>query len=127
MTHAASEHQPVPAVDDHRVALIRGLRACADFLTQHPTVKVPLDVGLNVFVQTKDELAAHARVTSWDKDYLGDFFFLTKSFGPVKLQINVNREVVCMRIVVGTRQEPAKTVEVVEWRCEDAALLAPQG
>ena len=128
MTMIASENQPVPTVDPHRVALIHGLRECADFLEQHPIVQVPYSVSLNSFVGTKDELVAQARVTSWEKVYQDQYFFLKKSFGPaVSLEINADRELLCKRVVVGTRKEPAKTVEVVEWKCEDEALLAHQG
>ena len=96
-------------------------------MEQHPPVTVPLRVALNVFVETKDALAAHARLTTWEKEYLGNYFFLKKPFGPVSLEINVHREVICRRVVTGTREEPAMTVEVVEWHCDETALLAQQG
>ena len=111
-----------------RKAFIQGLRACADFFEQHPTVNTPYCETINVFVGTRDGMAAHARASTWEKVYSDSWFMLCKEFGGgVTLEINTSRETVCRRIVTGTEVVPAqpeRVVEKVEWICEDAALLA---
>lgn len=109
-----------------RAAFIHALRECADFLEQHQSVKVPVGVTtvFNAFVDSKDELAAHARVTSWEKCYQGDYFFLKKSFGGrVSIEINADRALVCRRVVTGKTIKPAEEVDTVEWVCDDPAVL----
>lgn len=114
-----------PRTAEERALFIQSLRDCAEFLEAHPGVKTPLGtVMLNVFVDSKDELAAHARATSWQKCYEGNYFFLRKLFGQISFEVNADRSMVCRRVVTGTRTEPAKTVDVVEWVCEDTAVLA---
>lgn len=109
---------------EHRRALVQSLRDCADFLEQHPTVAIPLGpIALNAFVNTKEELAAHARVASWEKCFQDQYFYLKKSFGLVSLEINAQRELLCRRVVTGTRVEPEKVVDVVEWICDDPTVL----
>jgi hypothetical protein len=61
---------------EERDEFIHGLRELADFLDAHPTVEVPIYAMLNVFVNTKDELAAHARTATWEKVYNGNWFTL---------------------------------------------------
>lgn len=112
-------------MSNERAIYIQSLRDCADFLEQHPAVKLPVScVSFNAFVDTKEELAAQARLTSWEKRWSGEWFSLSKTFGVVTLEINADRSLVCRRVVTGTREVPAKTEEVVEWVCEDPAVLA---
>ena len=110
---------------EERDEFIHGLRELADFLDAHPTVEVPIYAMLNVFVNTKDELAAHARTATWEKVYNGNWFTLRKEFGTIKYEINATRDTVCRKVVKGTRVVPARpehTVEEVEWVCEEALL-----
>ena len=123
----------IPATDERRTAFIQALRECATFLETHPTVKQPVYNVLNVFVNTKDELAAYARVTSWEKTYNGEWFWLAKAFGQdLRLDITVSRETVCRKVVTGTKVVPAveaqpeRVEETFDWVCEDASLLAVQ-
>ena len=112
---------------DPRQHTIQAIRDFADFLEQHPTVVVPDKIFVNVFLDTKAELAEQARTSSWKKNYLENFFYLEKSFGPeenLSFQINVSRENVCRRVVTGSHIEPERVVEDVQWVCEEPSLLA---
>ena len=121
--NTATDEETTPRAD-----FIRALRACADFFEAHPSVDIPRCTTLNVFVDTKDDLARHARTGSWEKTYNGPWFYLTKYFGrDLQLDITAPRETICRRIVVGQTVEPAKMVDVVEWECADEAILAEAG
>ena len=110
-----------------RSAFIQSLRECADFLEQHPSVHVPRYVTLNVFVNTRDEIADHARATTWEKVYNDDWFYLRREFGcDLSLDITTSRETVCRKVVTGKTLVPAKPeheIDVVEWICDDVSLL----
>jgi hypothetical protein len=119
--------------NDYRSDTIRGLRELADFLDAYPDVPVPYSNELNVFAQSKETLARLARLTSWQKQYCGGYFALTRSFGDgmIVLSLNIERQVVCRQIVVGERVVPAQPAQperiepITEWVCDDA-LLSPQ-
>lgn len=107
-----------------RRAFIQSLRDLADFLELHPTVTAPRYNQLNVFVDTREELAEHAKAATWAKVFNGQWFYLSKSFGvDLSFDITADRGLVCRRVVTGTREEPAKTVEDVEWVCDDPVVL----
>jgi hypothetical protein len=106
---------------------VRGLREMADFYEAHPTLKMPVYSSFNVFVTTKEDLAACARLARWEKVYNENWFCLRRTFGndQIQLDINVDRSTICRKVVIGTRIEPARPeriVEVVEWFCDDAVL-----
>jgi hypothetical protein len=111
-----------------RLAYTQGLRDLADFLDTHPDVPEPKYTVFNVFVYDKAALATAARAARWEKVYNGEWFSLRQTFGEdVSLDINVQRSLVCTRIVTGTRVVPAKAeeiVEEVEWVCHDSLLSA---
>jgi hypothetical protein len=111
--------------DQRRAAFVQGLRDLADFLTTHPTVPAPYSTTMNVFVNTKEEIAAIARLATWGKTYNENWFSLSKAFGPVQLDVNTERSTVCRRVVVGKQIVPAREaqeVDVVEWVCDEAVL-----
>jgi hypothetical protein len=109
-----------------RAALIQGLHDCASFLETHPSVSAGRYHVLNVFVDSKEEIVAHARAATWEKVYNDTWFSLVREFGQdVKLEISAPRSAVCRRIVVGETVEPARpaqTVDVVKWVCDEAVL-----
>lgn len=111
-----------------RAAFIQSLRDCADFLESHPGVWMPRYVTLNVFVNTYDEVVAHAKAATWEKVYNREWFYLQRSFGEdLSLDITTPRETICRKVVVGTVKVPAQpehTREIVEWVCDDVSLLA---
>ena len=105
----SAEPNTAEAEAEQRRAVIQSVREFANFLEQHPTVKAPFHCTFNEFVSTKEQLAEQARLTTWEKCFEGDYFWLRKRFGEaVTLEINCHRSLICERIVVGTRMEPAK-------------------
>lgn len=155
-------YQPVgttPAPDPARVeadALAAGLRQFADLIAANPEV-VPFvrygltDGGIVAPMARADDEAAALRTLARaalraggtvTKNARGKYFDLFVHLGPVKVQFIADRDEVCERVVVGTREvteevpDPdalaavpkitvTKTVEDVEWRC--GSLLAPDG
>lgn len=107
-----------------RAAFIQSLRDAAEFLEQHPGVQAPRYILMNVFVDTRDDVAAHARAATWEKEFNGPWFSLRKTFGEdLSLDITAPRETVCRKVVVGTQIVPEREEEVVEWICDDASVL----
>lgn len=113
-----------------REHLIEGLRRLADFLAVTPQIELSPQI-YNVYVESREELAAIARLGSWQKHYVGDYFVLRKSFAGVTLDVYTNRQSVCRAVVTGQRVVPAQPAQpervedVVEWVCDDAVLLVP--
>ena len=110
-----------------RAEFIQSLRNCADWLEQHPGVRAPCYQNMNVFVNTRAEVVAHARAATWEKIYNDTWFYLRHEFGPdLSIDITAERETVCRKVVAGTEIVPAKPeheVEIVEWVCDDVAVL----
>lgn len=125
------------------------LRAVADLIEAHPDLPLPLvnvydyrpeqgdlDWFLMVNGRAKDEADQKAIATAiiralggkWDKAPTGDDFRFRQTRGGLNFNVQVHREAVCERVVVGTESvtlpaveaQPARTetVEKVEWRCE---------
>jgi hypothetical protein len=117
------------------------LRLLADFLDQHPTLPQPtmysFDSGASFRLDeatAKEDLRA---IGSFEKSYSGESFYAYKQLGGRKLTFSVGREAICRKVVKGTKVvpehyvagsegyiEPEKTVEDVEWICDDP-ILAP--
>ena len=115
-----------------REHFITGLRNLADFLASHPGIQAPVYVQLNVFVKHREDLAAQARLATFQKIPMGDWFVLRHEFGEdLVLDLTIERQAICKKVQVGTRQVPAlpateATEEpVYDWICEDP-LLAPE-
>lgn len=114
-------------MEKSREEVVRGLKALAEFLEQNDRIPVPYSIDVNVFVEDKDALADVARSGGrWDKNQSDSFFWLRQDFGGgVNIQVNVNRERVCKRIVTGKKTIPARPeieVDVVEWVCDEPLL-----
>ena len=107
-----------------------GLRAMADFLEARPDIEAPGCLTLNLFAHTREELTAIVRNGTWTKSYNDDYMWVRKDFGGgITLEINIARAQVCRRVVIGTKVIPAKPehhVDVVEWICDEASLLAEE-
>jgi hypothetical protein len=114
-----------------RELAIAGLRQFADFLDAHPTVETREQRFL-IYVESREELADYARLTTWEKVYeSNDWFMLRKRFGRgAVLEVYTDRSKVCRKVVKGTRLVPPQPAtdayeeEIVEWVCDDASLLA---
>jgi hypothetical protein len=104
-----------------REGLIQDLRALASFLEDHPQVYAPTTVQIDAFPNI-DDYRATARASSWEKVPLDTWQALRRTFpGGLIYDVNIPREQVCRRIVVGRRFLPAveaHETEVVEWQCE---------
>lgn len=115
-----------------RQDMIYGLRELADFLEGNPEVPVPYDVEVNVWLTTREEMAAVARVGgTWEKIFSFNYFMLKKAFGngAVSFEVNTNREQVCRKIVTGTEvipAQPEREVEKFEWVCDEPLLAAQE-
>lgn len=148
-----------------RDAFIDGLRQVADFLDAHPDVKLPYIGGhydipaptMPIYVNTwnggepaSQVMAKIARAMGTAEKHYEDrheLFMLVRKFGGISLVAQVDRDELCTKVVVGTREveveEPeqaavqaaiaalpkVKRVEVVEevrWECHPL-LEAPDG
>ena len=100
------------------------LHELAQWYREHPDAPVPSDMSINLFVDSKDELARIGRMLSpCAKGGNDEWFWLSRRFGALRLDFNVPRNVACVRRVVGTELVPAQTLEaytreVVEWDCD---------
>jgi hypothetical protein len=137
------------SLDDsqERAEYIKGLRALADALEQHPELRLPYDgrsTGISVFPHgdQRAELADWARVLPGRKEKTprNTYFDLHGSFHGLKITVVCQRDEVCERHVVGTREveveepDPAavaalpkvkrtEILEDVEWIC--GSILGP--
>lgn len=123
-----SESAVAEAKTDERAQALADMRALLDFIEQHPEIAMPTFNTVLVRVNTRDDLAAIARLGSWEKVYNGEYFSLVKQFGTHTLDVFTDRSVVCRKVITGTRTVPATAEhveEVTEWVCEDGSLLSP--
>ena len=130
---AAKQMSDTIRADRRRAAFTTSLRALADFLDAHPGVPCPRYETMNVFLNDREELAAVARLGTWEKVYNDNWFTLKMQFGEeLTLEVNTNRNTVCRKVVVGTRivaaveAKPEHEEDVTEWVCDDAALLGSE-
>lgn len=120
---------------------IEGLRQIADFLTEHPEVPKPYHLmggEFFIYLHGKEQRATLATIAKAmgraEKKVDGDHYLVSRRFAGITLIAQADREEVCERVVVGTREveveepDPAalaavpkvkrtKVVEDVEWRC----------
>lgn len=125
------------------------LRAVADLIESHPDLPLPYvcvydhtpyQADLNWYLQInqRSEGEAHQRAQAlaivrgiggkWRKDVIGDSFRFEQEIDGLNLDVQVTREAVCERVVVGeetvvipaveARPERIEKRDVVQWRCE---------
>lgn len=105
-----------------RAALITGLRDLADFLEQHPQVEGPYNPTLNAFADLAQVRAATHMSGTWTKEYISNWVAYRKQFGPVTLDLNIDRDQVCRKVQTGTKRVDAVEAHdepVFEWICDD--------
>jgi hypothetical protein len=121
-----------------RDALVEGLRELADFIEAKGLELPHIDARAVSWVYgyspktyqddperaKRDMRKAAKTLGKAEKNHTGNWFELKRRFGPVLLEINTNRQNICERKVVGTREIeekviPARTEEIVEWECYD--------
>lgn len=117
---------------------VSGLRELAELYEGHPELPLPTENCFNVWLYgSQEEILAQLRIFARafgraEKEVIGDSFFVMKrEFGSVRLEVNVNRETVCVPRIVGKKKvmvkevtQPAvvteveKEVDVIEWDCK---------
>jgi hypothetical protein len=115
-----------------RAEFIRGLREFADFLERNREAPCPLRGMFNVFAETRERFGELARLIGGrlDKVYTDTrWAVLCRRFGPIRYELNIHREMICERRVVGTKVVPEQVIpthveEVVEWEC--GPMLSPE-
>lgn len=108
---------------DERERFIQGLHDVADFLARHPSAPLPQTLTVYSFAQTKDALVSLVRAFgNVDKNAEGSYYWISKQFGPIRYEVNIEREKVCAKKVVGKQLVPAYEKDVVEWTCADSLL-----
>lgn len=110
-------------VANNNAELIKGLRACADFLEARPDLPAPLYSAICFMLHDTARFKAAARTLgSLDKEYSTSFFNVRKDFGGgLVVELSTQRENVCKKVVTGTRQVE-KTV-LHDLTTEDQATL----
>lgn len=118
--------------------IVAGLRALADWMESHPEYAghEMMCVGrFDLFLKTKDELLTFRQAsgaTTLEKGMVGEHFWLRRDFGgAVGIDANIPREQACRKVVVGTREVEALTIEahtedVIEWRCDPLLASTPE-
>lgn len=139
--------EELPAHPDQKLAdeYASALRSVADMLNAHPDLAPELRQAFEFMSDYCDDKAVFARFARAakefgariEKDYPEDptrHFSMYAHFGPLKLRLHAERQDVCERVVVGTREvteevpDPkaleaiptttvTRTEEIVEWRC----------
>lgn len=106
---------------EQRRALVQGLRDVATFIETHPDIPTPVVNPMNVFCDDKQAMAKAVRALgSAQKHVNDDWFFVRRSFGPVELDLNCRRDLVCERMVIGKKiiaAQPEREVDDVIWDC----------
>lgn len=107
-----------------------GLEALAQFLRTRPELTLPSQTSFVEYTWHKETLIAFAkRLGHADKEYNEYYAIVCKNFGPIKYGMQIARENVCERRVVGKKTvpfreaylvqaEPEHEEDVVEWDCK---------
>lgn len=151
-----SDERPVIELSAHPEqqranAQAAGLRALADTIEANPELAYLLrtsfsHMGSHLFDSEREKLTTFIRLMKASgaeitKDYTTNYAMVAAKFGPVNVVLQADREQVCERVVVGTREVteevpdpealaavPTTTVtrveDVVEWQCRP--LLATE-
>lgn len=130
---------------EKRAAHIASLRLIADWLAEHPEVKIPYhhmgdEVHIYIHRDARAEMATIARAMGRaEKGVDGDRFELRRQFGTLTLIASARREDVCERVVIGTSEvtvevpdpealaalpkvQVTRVVEEVTWVCPPSLL-----
>ncbi len=119
-------------MNEQRTAYIEGLRELADALEQRPELLDGLSpVMLYCFTQSRADFVRRADELGGDRSKTFDDWYVNvrRTFGPHAVEVCVNREQVCRKVVTGERLVPAKPAEpehveeVVEWVCDDPVII----
>jgi len=115
-------------MSDGREELIQGLRDFATFLEQRPNLATPHGGYFDIWTLTKEDFVQMTREMGDASKRVGSgWFCMARKFGPIRLELNVPREQVCRRVVMGTRwveevHVPGHDEDVVDWQCDEPIL-----
>ena len=130
-------------MENQNQKLIDSLRAAADFLEQHPELPKAhqndvcgLQIGVHLYgAESKGRAASIVRTLGgkWDKCFHDTFATIDRLISPlVKLQVFVQRDAICRRIVktklVAAQPEqivpaqPEREETEIEWVCDEPLL-----
>lgn len=121
---------PTEKIDD----MVSGLRKLADFLEKNKEVLAGLNfseyVSVSQWNYKKEDFKKTAKIIGRaKKDWSDSHVSMEKQFSrSVVFRNYISRKQVCERVVVGTKEIaeqviPARTEEIVEWKCSNKALL----
>ena len=110
---------------ERRKMFVRGLRDFADFMETNVDLPIPYgEEYFNIWVYTKAEMSALVKGKGrWEKKAEANYMLFRKQFGTINYDINITRDRICERVVVGEEiiparpAEPERVVEKVEWKC----------
>lgn len=115
-----------------------GLRELADWYDAHPEIALPIaEMAVYSEPDTKERAAVVARTLGGfiQKEIIGTYLRLKRTFGPVELRFVFERDAVCVARVVRVDEIPeevipehvipAHTREIVEWDCQPILAPAP--
>ena len=122
-------------MDENRHEVITRLREFADFLEANPEAPAPWAdcIRFDVFALSKQEFVRYAKVIGGHLQKVPGYsgvMVLRRLFGKIQYDINVAREQVCERVVVGKKTVaaveavPEHEEEITEWRC--TSILQPE-
>lgn len=104
------------------------LHELAKFYEEHPDFPQFDTYIFNVWLKDKETFQKAAReLGDSKKGAVSDYFFLKRQFGPFRLDVNVQRDLICEKRQVGTRTIPAysspeQVVPVYEWTCPESVM-----
>ncbi len=121
-----NENEAIEKIDN----LIEGLTALKEFLSEEPELNLcPYSIHYTLYASDKDEFSRLAATLvggagSIEKKYDNYSCSVTRKFSEhVEVSVNIEREQVCEKIVVGKKivpsyYSPEHEEEVVEWKCK---------
>ncbi len=112
-----------------RLDKLQEMRDLLAFLEKFEEIPLPYWGMIYAFTDTDEvsvDMVARA-MAPCDKKLSDSYFSIERKFGSTKLSVSFLRAEVCERIVVGTKEVPARTIEartedIVEWKCPDGVL-----
>jgi hypothetical protein len=121
-----------------RDKLVASLREAADFIEEKgielPIGTYDINLGITTYLfgdnfENRLKLRQIAKVLGRSKkNYVGDYFDISRKFGSFYLKFSAKREAVCEAKVVGKKVIPAREavpeqiVDEIVWVCTDAVL-----
>lgn len=106
------------------------LRALADFYDANPLCPEP---EISIYLHADKAKEVLRNLGSFEKDYDDSYMYARVKVGDRTLKLSTQRDAVCTRKVVGTREVPeevipstytpeevipAHTAEIIEWECD---------